>query len=426
MVCQSDECYPSVFEPTQEWQVVMPDQIIPGGLHVRMNFETGKREAKLLDNDTNDGVESAVIVVDEELAEVVAAGGENHEENDDDDEDWGATYSHKPNPHITLLEHQEFDTNLAFILSSFSFDKPAEQTESAVPSIYEGGADESMLLTSLKTLEDFAHEIDFGIKLSSPDVITVFLNLTNAHPSSAVRSLSARIVGTSLRNNSPALHAAGSATVVTKLLHSLSLEPESSVRNRIMFALASSIHGRHGRKEFWANDGGSTLRKYFAPQNPDEDYLGRCGTFVEDSFLNEMMNVHGAYGISQSELQIDLGLWCHSFQNALSADNIRRTDVKEKLFSALSAIKTKYPASCPVQNSFRVWIAEKVKERELLSRDRDAKRAPESGIDLTTPGPDALAQRDLVFLDKLSDARHALFGNPKAARKAFDTYHDEL
>jgi hypothetical protein len=37
------------FVPTNQWQKVGKNQAIPRGLHVRMNFETGEREAKLLD-----------------------------------------------------------------------------------------------------------------------------------------------------------------------------------------------------------------------------------------------------------------------------------------------------------------------------------------------------------------------------------------
>jgi nucleotide exchange factor SIL1 len=38
-----------VFIPTSEWQTIKPDQGIPRGLHVRLNIQTGVKEAKLLD-----------------------------------------------------------------------------------------------------------------------------------------------------------------------------------------------------------------------------------------------------------------------------------------------------------------------------------------------------------------------------------------
>lgn len=37
------------FIPTNEWQEIFPGQAVPSGLHYRVNLETGKKEAKLLD-----------------------------------------------------------------------------------------------------------------------------------------------------------------------------------------------------------------------------------------------------------------------------------------------------------------------------------------------------------------------------------------
>ena len=39
---------PGEFIPTHEWQIVEEGQMIPAGLHIRMNLSTGKKEAKLL------------------------------------------------------------------------------------------------------------------------------------------------------------------------------------------------------------------------------------------------------------------------------------------------------------------------------------------------------------------------------------------
>ena len=46
-----EEIDPEPFIPTHEWQVVKENQAIPAGLHVRMNFQTHVKEAKLMDED---------------------------------------------------------------------------------------------------------------------------------------------------------------------------------------------------------------------------------------------------------------------------------------------------------------------------------------------------------------------------------------
>jgi len=40
---------PGEFIPSHEWQTVEEGQMIPAGLHIRMNLSTGKKEAKLLE-----------------------------------------------------------------------------------------------------------------------------------------------------------------------------------------------------------------------------------------------------------------------------------------------------------------------------------------------------------------------------------------
>ena len=45
---------------THEWQEIKEGQKVPSGLHYRMNLQTGKKEAKILEDD-NKSESSAVI-----------------------------------------------------------------------------------------------------------------------------------------------------------------------------------------------------------------------------------------------------------------------------------------------------------------------------------------------------------------------------
>lgn len=64
------ECYPRVFVPTDEFQVVREGQEIPPGLHVRLNIWTGEKEAKINVPGETDGalegmpVDHGIVVVD--------------------------------------------------------------------------------------------------------------------------------------------------------------------------------------------------------------------------------------------------------------------------------------------------------------------------------------------------------------------------
>ncbi|KAK3298975.1 uncharacterized protein B0H64DRAFT_86431 [Chaetomium fimeti] len=78
LICHTDnpaECYPKVFQATDEFQIVHPDQDLPIGLHVRLNVYTGVKEAKINVPDELDPsleglpVDSSVVVVERDEAE---------------------------------------------------------------------------------------------------------------------------------------------------------------------------------------------------------------------------------------------------------------------------------------------------------------------------------------------------------------------
>ena len=76
LICHTSkpaECYPKIFQPTNEFQIVHPDQDLPTGLHVRLNIYTGQKEAKInIPDEALDPsleglpVDKSVIVVDPE------------------------------------------------------------------------------------------------------------------------------------------------------------------------------------------------------------------------------------------------------------------------------------------------------------------------------------------------------------------------
>lgn len=75
LICHTSDpkdCYPRVFQATDEFQTVHDDQELPNGLHVRLNIWTGKKEAKINVPDEQDPaleglpVDSAVVLVDQE------------------------------------------------------------------------------------------------------------------------------------------------------------------------------------------------------------------------------------------------------------------------------------------------------------------------------------------------------------------------
>jgi len=60
---ESDEEIEDVFIPTKEWQEIKRGQSIPPGLHVRLDFQTGIREAKLMEEEEGGSYKSSHLSV---------------------------------------------------------------------------------------------------------------------------------------------------------------------------------------------------------------------------------------------------------------------------------------------------------------------------------------------------------------------------
>ncbi|KAI1120005.1 hypothetical protein F5Y10DRAFT_259238 [Nemania abortiva] len=75
LICHTNnpaECYPKVFSATEEFQIVHDDQDLPPGLHVQLDVQTGRKQAKLYNPDEENPalaglpVDQGVVVVDPE------------------------------------------------------------------------------------------------------------------------------------------------------------------------------------------------------------------------------------------------------------------------------------------------------------------------------------------------------------------------
>lgn len=196
LICHTEnpaECYPRVFEPTDEFQTVHEDQEIPPGLHVRLDVNTGKREAKINDpNEANPALEglpvdSSVVVID---------GQEETEAESKPQIPKGAPkYESVGKIKEPQDEKQSFRDSLTVLKTLALNDRPI-------------GA-------ALDILDDISHDIYYGLKIaedtgaikellcmmSSQDVFS------KSGDDEVVKQagLAASIVGSSLQNNQKAL-----------------------------------------------------------------------------------------------------------------------------------------------------------------------------------------------------------------------------
>jgi len=159
---QTPECYPKIFQPTKDFQTVREDQDIPPGLHVRLNIQTGAKEAKLYDPTEEDPamaglpVDRSVVVVDPEPAAEAEAKLPS-----------GApAYEPVGAVKAPAAESKVFYDGLATLKKGMP-----KRTLFSVGKVGETKFEEALI-----ALEEFAHDIYYGLKLAEDeDVIKALL-----------------------------------------------------------------------------------------------------------------------------------------------------------------------------------------------------------------------------------------------------------
>lgn len=188
-----EDCYPKIFQPTEEFQIVREGQDIPAGLHVRLDVTTGLKEAKLNDPNENNpaleglAVDSSMVVVESEEGSQdaakprVAKGAPEYE----------PVGKIKP----PESESQAFRDSLTVLKTLSLDDRPVD--------------------AALTILEDIAHDIYYGLKIAEdPNAVKELLCMMSSQDNFAKTSndesvkqagVAASIIGSALQNNQKAL-----------------------------------------------------------------------------------------------------------------------------------------------------------------------------------------------------------------------------
>ncbi|KAJ3044525.1 hypothetical protein HDV00_001952 [Rhizophlyctis rosea] len=194
----SSSCYPKVFEATNEFKPVLEGQQIPQGLHVRLNLQTGVKEAKLYVEGEEEHLPLAVPSAAQQQDLTVVEDPPTDEPEDSSPPNMhGKTDPYvKPNPRLTLAEQAAFGT--------------------IVDSIHNATVEE--LIETLEFLEEVVHHVDFGQQFAkTPAAIPTFIGLLD-HEDVGVRSQALLVLGNALSNNPPVQAALQKAHLLPILL----------------------------------------------------------------------------------------------------------------------------------------------------------------------------------------------------------------
>ncbi|KAF3909158.1 hypothetical protein ABW21_db0208604 [Orbilia brochopaga] len=393
MICHpGKECYPKVFVPTTTFRPVEADQVIPAGLHVRLNIGSGGREAKLIDPTEDEG--TAVYVP----ADAAADAPSVHEYSDlvvvpDLAEEANSLNGGRGNgtedqpPTIQVIPPAG---------NSRSHSPPADREvfNEAVKVVM--GMDVEYhpdgLGDALERLQELSHEPEYGVTLVET-VLTHLLRITCSQSyDTSQRSAAAVTLGNSLQNNAAAIthvsnmaHAHGSKEFLFKpLLDALVDEVDRTVARRIMFALSKTVRVKHGKQDFIALDGLPVLEIVYV-RTQDLALRSKIAAFLHDEFLDpNMMEAEfkgGSTGDRNPQKIIqtkdDLSGWCEVVQKDLlerdSTGASGDSDHEGQVLETLKALKHKYGEKCNAKDGLKGWLAAKI---EKVDEDEDWLKVP--------------------------------------------------
>merc|ERR1711962_86451 len=253
----------SDFIATKEWQEIAEGQRVPAGLHYRINFETGKKEAKILeDNDSDETKEKVTtpIISDQNVIE--------------DDQ---------PSEQISPEQIKEMKS----VMEKMKLNKDIENIKHLM-SNYDNSTLDSKLVI-LEDLDYYMHQID-----NAQDFVT--LNGLNKIILPSLRSSeenlvakAAIILGSASQANTKVQNAVMDTDIPAEVLEHI-LKPSSTTKmfRRLIFAFSAITRGNVNCVEKFKVLGGfKILQKSLEDRIAETDLVLKGLSFISDLLAND-------------------------------------------------------------------------------------------------------------------------------------------
>ncbi|KAF6208744.1 hypothetical protein GE061_014483 [Apolygus lucorum] len=268
----------AVFKPTSDWQPLRKDQAIPRGLHVRMNLQTGEREAKLLDPEDDEDEAS------QQITEIRSSEHDHSSEYSPPDkfskeelkralytmEEGFETVNHPEDVDRVKKQFRSY-SELKKELGEMKLNlKTGQEIISQLVDEYKdtvdkrsGGSVERKELEAeeslLNQLEYNVHQLDNAIEFVKLNGIKdiVFLSLNST--SWKVRYEATKLLGSAVQSNPNAQISTLEAGAIPVLLRVLALDTNSKVKAGALYALSCLIRRFPLAQKQFLDRGGLTV-----------------------------------------------------------------------------------------------------------------------------------------------------------------------
>ncbi|XP_078724150.1 nucleotide exchange factor SIL1 isoform X1 [Lampetra fluviatilis] len=267
---EEEEYNPEVFHPTSEWQSLKPGQAVPAGLHIRLNLQTGEREAKLLDeaDGRNHGEKDDRKQRDKKGSLDVEAGSYTAAELKQalkkfkySDPDAAAAKAHadEVKKNFRSMDEIKKDFNEMHVKA----ESDSQIMRKLLATFLQPDVPVTERSAALFDLEYYVHQVD-----NARDLVTLggLQKLVNALNSSEpeIRKNAAFVLGSAMSGNPPVQVQAVDGGILQKLVTALATEQQLPVTKKALYALAAALrHFPYAQQRFLSLGGLSALGRIF-------------------------------------------------------------------------------------------------------------------------------------------------------------------
>uniref|UniRef100_A0A0K8RCD7 Nucleotide exchange factor SIL1 n=1 Tax=Ixodes ricinus TaxID=34613 RepID=A0A0K8RCD7_IXORI len=307
------------FKATREWQEVQPGEVLPRGVHVRLNLETGRREAKRLDDEEPGESQKRTDVSNE--------GRLLLEEAKDDS---STSLPEKPR---AAWRAEEFKKKMSSLKLKAKSDSE----------IVRGLLDHYRNATAagkeplLRDLEFLVHQYDTAVDFIRMDGLLVIVPDLNS-TSETLRELVAFTLGSALQGNPQVQSSVLEFGLLPQLLRLVAMDPSSRVRSRCLFALSCLVRHLPAAQEALMHHGGLTvLAGLFAMGSSSSAKLQlKAVTLIHDLLVEQRLR-QGDDHAQVNKLQEGIQLYglCSLVPELLQSPDV---DAQEKVVQAMLSL----------------------------------------------------------------------------------------
>uniref|UniRef100_A0A8C3EBX2 Nucleotide exchange factor SIL1 n=1 Tax=Corvus moneduloides TaxID=1196302 RepID=A0A8C3EBX2_CORMO len=335
-----------VFYPTDQWQTLRPGQAVPAGSHVRLNLQTGEREAKLPDseNGESDGrgerrrKRLGKVDVDansftsEELKKALAKMKESEKAERKVSFLFLKQCTVKKFRPIEQLKEEFEKLNMKMETDYEIMVKLISKLNSSASTLDEKVA-------ALYDLEYYVHQVDNAKDFLSMGGLRLVIEGLNSSEA-ALKEHAAFVLGAALSSNPKVQIEAIEGGALQKLLVILATEQPLAVRKKALFALSSMLrHFPYAQQQFLKLGGLQVLRSLFRQKGMETLHV-RVVTLLYDLIMEKTRDFTSPEKIQQYQqvrlvpAVLEQG-WCTLVPNLLA---MPEHDTREKVLKLVGVL----------------------------------------------------------------------------------------